>query len=194
MSHNVSVATVTSQDTISSGRTQEESDNNVPADAALQHVQKKLKTLDEREKLKEELLRQFEAGQLKTASHTILSGTYDVRNQPLLQPRARQIPTIEEHRAANANPSQVLRRTTSLPRSAASLTIQPGGSLYLPDLSRPPPGYTYPQQLPVSAVSSYISPPAQQIATAPNHSYEVRQRITSVKCVFGTVYEQIFEY
>ena len=56
MSHNVSVATVTSQDTISSGRTQDESDNNVPADAAIQHVQKKLKTLDEREKLKEEPL------------------------------------------------------------------------------------------------------------------------------------------
>ena len=179
MSHNVSVATVTSQNTISSGRTQDESDNNVPVDAALHHVQNKLKTHDEREKLKDGLLRQFEAGQLKTSSHTILSGTYDdVRNQPLLQPRARQIPTIEEHRAANANPSQVLRRTTSSPRSAASLTIQPGGSLYLPDLSRPPPGYTYPQQLSVSAVSSYISPPAQQIATAPNHSYEVRLRLT----------------
>ena len=69
MSHNVSVATVTSQNTISSGRTQDESDNNVPVDAALHHVQNKLKTLDEREKLKEELLRQFEAGQLTRAPY-----------------------------------------------------------------------------------------------------------------------------
>ena len=137
MSHNVSVATVTSQDTTSSGRTPEDlventtsSVGNLAAQADYYEVKKKL---EEREKLKEELLRQYEAGQLKTQMcslgamsstvPTLLSGN---TNHP------RQIPTIEEHRAASTS-TMVRRTTVSLPRP-----------LHLPDLSRPPPGYNFP--------------------------------------------------
>ena len=66
MSHNV---TMTSHDTSSSGyRTHEDL-----------HDSKKIVTLEDREKLKEELLRQYEAGQLKP--RVILSGSSNTPRQ-----------------------------------------------------------------------------------------------------------------
>jgi len=102
---------------------------------------------DSREKLKEELLRQFEAGQLKTEQkvrgrnhagpsaldiQTLLSD-YKMLGERAPQPR--QIPTIEEQRekAALANKHVLLSSRPSAP---------------LPDLSRPPPGYVCPVQVP----------------------------------------------
>ena len=169
MSHNVSVATVTSQDTTSSGRTPEDyventtsSSGNIASQADYYEVKKKL---EEREKLKEELLRQYEAGHLKTQMcslgavsstvPTLLSGN---TNHP------RQIPTIEEHRAAST--STMVRRTVSLTRP-----------LHLPDVSRPPPGYNFPlaavtQPVPTSTPVPSV-PLFQPTPTPTPYTYEV---------------------
>ena len=118
---------------------QEELEKNIAAN--LRQVRDKFEEL-KKEELKEELLRQYEAGQLKpitTLSH----------NQP------RQIPTIEEHRAASnsAAAAAVVRRAASISRP---VTVSAPSSVYLPDLSRPPPGYNYPT-VPAAVSSALIS-------------------------------------
>merc|ERR1719495_1308119 len=82
--------------------------------------------MEAREKLKEELLRQYEAGQLGPPHH----------QSARLTSVPRQIPTIEENRA------HVKRMST--------LTVsRPTPSSYLPDLTRPPPGYCRLQPPPI---------------------------------------------
>ena len=164
MSHNV---TMTSQDTSSSGyRTHEDL-----------HDSKKIVTLEDREKLKEELLRQYEAGQLKP--RVILSGSSNTPRQVsdeltqtpevlLLLPL--QIPTIEEFRAAVSSTSAVCVRprvAISVPRHVPSLHLDSRhvSSLHLPDVSRPPPGYSYPAQR--TLYQSHLLTPA------PSLNYEV---------------------
>ena len=105
--------------------------------ANLRQVRDKLEEL-KKEELKEELLRQYEAGQLKPAT---ANATLSL-NQP------RQIPTIEEHRA---NSTAVVRRTASVTRP---VTVSAPSSVYLPDLSRPPPGYNYPSVPPAATASA----------------------------------------
>ena len=128
MSHNVSVSAASSQsqETSSSGyRTQE---------GVIKTSSSSVTMSSEREKLKEELLRQYEAGQLKasvTGGHhgpTILSGNSN---------RPRQIPTIEEYRQ-NAAIAGVVQFRKPVAISAPLPT-----SVHFPDLSRPPPGYIY---------------------------------------------------
>ena len=101
--------------------------------------------LSTREKLKEELLRQYEAGQLKnenelrsetdTKGADIQSLLSDYKWDGERTPQPRQIPTIEEQRerAAYARRSVVPVRQT----------------VPLPDLSRPPPGYVCPVPVPL---------------------------------------------
>ena len=131
MSHNVSVSAASSQsqETSSSGyRTQEEVIKTSSSGVTMSGMS------SEREKLKEELLRQYEAGQLKasvTGGHhgpTILSGNSN---------RPRQIPTIEEYRQ-NAAIAGVVQFRKPVAISAPLPT-----SVHFPDLSRPPPGYIY---------------------------------------------------
>ena len=85
--------------------------------------------LEAREKLKEELLRQYEAGKLNPAGGVLPTPKSSV---------PRQIPTIEENRAS-------VRR---MPAVTAVTAVSRPAPRYLPDLSRPPPGYypLYPQQ------------------------------------------------
>ena len=76
------------------------------------HSKEKME-LDAQEKLKEELLRQYEAlNPGMVAAHSSQSAP-------------RQIPTIEENRASSVKRVQVVARPPS----------------YFPDVSRPPPGY-----------------------------------------------------
>ena len=77
-----------------------------------------------REKLKEELLRQFEAGQLKVDGNLSSQATCSVLSQD--QPRF--IPTIEEQRD----------KLVSVRHPATRPTVP------LPDLSRPPPSFSRP--------------------------------------------------
>ena len=171
MSHNVSVSTGSSQsqETSSSGfRTQEELPKTSRSPSSSSSGRKPGDTSDmEREKLKEELLRQFEAGQLKpsvgvlSGSHhhgpTILSGN---SNLP------RQIPTIEEYRQTSAVTGVVQFRKPV----AVSATL-PTSSLNFPDLSRPPPGYVYSSQQTV--VPSIQLNQAHSINTAANYEVEI---------------------
>ena len=133
MSHNVSVSAGSSQsqETSSSGyRTQEEIIKTSSSGVTMS---------SEREKLKEELLRQYEAGQLKASvsgghhgghhGPTILSGNSN---------RPRQIPTIEEYRQ-NAAIAGVVQFRKPVAISASLIPT----SVHFPDLSRPPPGYIY---------------------------------------------------
>ena len=76
------------------------------------HTKEKME-LDAREKLKEELLRQYEA---------LNPGVVAARSS---QSAPRQIPTIEENRASSVQRVSVVARPPS----------------YYPDVSRPPPGY-----------------------------------------------------
>ena len=135
MSHNVSVSAASSQsqETSSSGyRTQEEVIKTSSSGVTMSGMS------SEREKLKEELLRQYEAGQLKASvsgghhgghhGPTILSGNSN---------RPRQIPTIEEYRQ-NAAIAGVVQFRKPVAISAPLPT-----SVHFPDLSRPPPGYIY---------------------------------------------------
>ena len=152
MSHNVSVSAGSSQsqETSSSGyRTQEEIIKTSSSGVTMS---------SEREKLKEELLRQYEAGQLKAsvsgghhAPPTILSGNSN---------RPRQIPTIEEYRQ-NAAIAGVVQFRKPVAISASLPT-----SVHFPDLSRPPPGYIYAGQQTVA--------PSIQINQA---NYEVNMTI-----------------
>ena len=101
-----------------------------------------------REKLKEELLRQFEAGQLKSENeaHSLVSPSageiqkllrdYKLDGEREAQPR--QIPTIEEQRDKTVN-----TRRSLIP---APPSWAPAPQAPLPDLSRPPPGYLRPVQ------------------------------------------------
>ena len=84
------------------------------------HNTKEKMELEAREKLKEELLRQYEAlNPGVVGSHS--------------QQAPRQIPTIEENRASSVARVQVVARAPS----------------YFPDVSRPPPGYCgLPPQVP----------------------------------------------
>ena len=139
MSHNVSVSAASSQsqETSSSGyRTQEDVIKTSSSGVTMSGMS------SEREKLKEELLRQYEAGQLKAsvsgghhAPPTILSGNSN---------RPRQIPTIEEYRQ-NAAIAGVVQFRKPVAISATLPT-----SVHFPDLSRPPPGYIYAGQQPVA--------------------------------------------
>ena len=175
MSHNVSVSTGSSQsqETSSSGyRTQEElpKKSRSPSSSS---GRKPGDTSDmDREKLKEELLRQFEAGQLKpsvgvlSGSHhhgpTILSGN---SNLP------RQIPTIEEYRQTSAVTGVVQFRKPV----AVSATL-PTSSLNFPDLSRPPPGYIYSSQQ--ALVPSIQLNQAHSINSAANYEVEISCLVT----------------
>ena len=117
---------------------------------------------EQREKLKEELLRQYEAGTLKGAGSILCHNNNNV---------PRQIPTIEEHRLASAASSSINSSTvSSLKRSvsagkpsiislASSGVPVLGAPLHLPDITRPPPGYHYQTQ------SQYHHP-------APTSSYD----------------------
>ena len=131
MSHNVS----DSQETTSSGyRTQEELETGAGVS-----MSRKLGEMSDREKLKEELLRQYEAGQLKSSissGPTILSGT---TNHP------RQIPTIEEYRQTSVHFRRPVASVASVALSRPVSTQIPA-SLHFPDISRPPPGYSYSSQ------------------------------------------------
>ena len=171
MSHNVSISTGSSQsqEASSSGyRTQEEVTKTSRSPSSSSSVRKPGDMSDmtsEREKLKEELLRQYEAGQLKPSVNvlsgghhhgpTILSGN---SNLP------RQIPTIEEYRQTSAIAGVVQFRKPV----AISATL-PTSTLHFPDLSRPPPGYIFSSQQ-TAAPSLQISP-APSINSA---NYEVR--------------------
>ena len=97
-----------------------------------------------REKLKEELLRQFEAGQLKVDGNLSNPAVSSVPSPS--QPRL--IPTIEE------------QRNKLLPVRLPSTTMP---SVPLPDLSRPPPGFSRPH---VQALSVPFYQPQ------PMYSYE----------------------
>ena len=154
MSHNVSVSAASSQsqETSSSGyRTHEEVIKTSSSGVTMSGMR------SEREKLKEELLRQYEAGQLKASvsgghhGPTILSGNSN---------RPRQIPTIEEYRQ-NAAIAGVVQFRKPVAISAALPT-----SVHFPDLSRPPPGYIYAGQQTVA--------PSIQINQA---NYEVNMTI-----------------
>jgi hypothetical protein len=104
-----------------------------------------------REKLKEELLRQFEAGQLKAEKdvpHSQASPSAgeiqkllrDYKLDGVREAQPRQIPTIEEQRD----------KTVSTRRSIPPPPRHPA-PVPLPDVSRPPPGYLRPvQAMPVS--------------------------------------------
>ena len=108
-----------------------------------QEGEKEKVEMEAREKLKEELLRQYEAGQLGPPHQ---SGR--------LTSVPRQIPTIEENRAHVARMS--------------SLTVsRPTPSSYLPDLTRPPPGYCRLQPPPIQ-LYHHQSHPLQ----LPAYSYE----------------------
>ena len=171
MSHNVSISTGSSQsqETSSNGyRTQEEVIKTSRSPSSSSSVRKPGDMSDmtsEREKLKEELLRQYEAGQLKPSVNvlsgghhhgpTILSGN---SNLP------RQIPTIEEYRQTSAIAGVVQFRKPV----AISATL-PTSTLHFPDLSRPPPGYIF--------SSHQTAAPSLQISPAPSinsANYEVR--------------------
>ena len=158
MSHNVSVSAGSSQsqETSSSGyRTQEE---------VIKTSSSSVTMSSEREKLKEELLRQYEAGQLKasvTGGHhgpTILSGNSN---------RPRQIPTIEEYRQ-NAAIAGVVQF-----RKPVAISASLPASVHFPDLSRPPPGYIYTGQQTVA--------PSIQINQA---NYEVNMTILMIVMQF----------
>ena len=115
-----------------------------PGPASGGHNSKGKMELEAREKLKEELLRQYEAlnpGPGVVGSHS--------------QPAApRQIPTIEENRASSVKRVQVVARTPS----------------YFPDLSRPPPGYcALPPQVPPGLQLYHQAQPLQL-----PYNYEVR--------------------
>ena len=173
MSHNVSVSAGSSQsqETSSSGyRTQEEVIK-TSSSGVRNPVMSGMSS--EREKLKEELLRQYESGQLKASvsgghhdhhhhhhGPTILSGNSN---------RPRQIPTIEEYRQTAA----VVQFRKPVSNSAPYPT-----SLHFPDLSRPPPGYIYAGQQAVA--------PSIQINHAPAinpENYEVYMTILmTVNC------------
>ena len=81
--------------------------------SAVSHETKEKMELDAREKLKEELLRQYEA------LNPGLVAAHSSQSAP------RQIPTIEENRASSVKRVPVVTRPPS----------------YFPDVSRPPPGY-----------------------------------------------------
>ena len=146
MSHNVSVSTGSSQsqETSSSGyRTQEDLTKTNRSPSSSSGVRKPDDTSDmEREKLKEELLRQFEAGQLKP-SVSVLSGGHH-HGPTILSGNSnlpRQIPTIEEYRQTSAVTGLVQFR-----KPVAVSATHPTSSLHIPDLSRPPPGYIFSSQ------------------------------------------------
>jgi len=125
--------------------------------------ERRMEELAAREKLKEELLRQYEAGQLKPDKDPNCQPgptTGDV--QKLLREykmdgerQPRQIPTIEEQRGERA---AFVRRSVAVPRQIVSVPRP------LPDLSRPPPGYVYP----IRTVQMPIYQPAPQ----PIYNYE----------------------
>lgn len=132
----------------------------------------KIGETDKREKLKEELLRQYEAGQLKECvPGSLLSSNNNV---------PKQIPTIEEHRQAN---SSALRRSLAVSLTRSSVVTPATASvlppLQLPDVSRPPPGYNFSSSaaaaLTLPAVSSYLpqTTPLPTPAIIPTASYEV---------------------
>ena len=171
MSHNVSISTGSSQsqETSSNGyRTQEEVIKTSRSPSLSSSVRKPGDMSDmasEREKLKEELLRQYEAGQLKP-SVNVLSGGHH-HGPTILSVNSnlpRQIPTIEEYRQTSAIAGVVQFRKPV----AISATL-PTSTLHFPDLSRPPPGYIFSSQQ-TAAPSLQISP-APSINSA---NYEVR--------------------
>ena len=141
----------------------------------------KIGETEKREKLKEELLRQYEAGQLKgCAPDSMMCHNNNV---------PKQIPTIEEHRQAS---SSAIRRSmaVSLTRSSCSI-VTPATSvlppLQLPDVSRPPPGYNFSSSaaaVTIPSVSSYMTPQAAHLPTPvilPSASYEVIPNVLTCK-------------
>ena len=172
MSHNVSSGSSQSQETSSSGyRTQEEviKTSRSPSSSS---VRKPGDMTSEREKLKEELLRQYEAGQLKASVPTVLagghpgvSGGHHHHPVPTIlsgnSNHPRQIPTIEEYRQTAAMGGVVQFR------KPVAISAPLPSSLHFPDLSRPPPGYIYSSQQ--TAASSL-----NQAQTINHANYEVR--------------------
>ena len=131
--------------------------------AASSAKERRKEELAAREKLKEELLRQYEAGQLKADKDpNCQTGPTTGDVQKLLREykidgerQPRQIPTIEEQRGDRA---AYVRRSVAVPRQAVSVPRS------LPDLSRPPPGYVYPIRT--------VQMPFYQPAPQPIYNYE----------------------
>ena len=151
--HNVSIATASSgnsQDT--AGRSSGYKTCPGPASSTPrtgQEGEKDKGEMEAREKLKEELLRQYEAGQLGPPQH----------QSARLTSVPRQIPTIEENRAT-------VKRMSTLAVHRA-----PPSAAYLPDLTRPPPGYCrlQPPAPPIQLYHHQTHP-----LQLPPYSYEVK--------------------
>ena len=126
------------QGDVTSGYNSGEEDRSDPVGAARERRRKEEAA---REKLKEELLRQFEAGQLKVDGNFPSHATSSVPS--LSQPKF--IPTIEEQR-------DKFGPVRHLPTAARP-------SVPLPDLSRPPPGFSRPQVQALSSVPFYQPQP-----------------------------------
>ena len=90
-----------------------------------------------RERLKEELLRQYEAGQIETPEQGRGSVVSCHREESDVTSRARHIPTIQEQRDKFA----FYKR-----RNYMSPSLSYARAVSLPDVSRPPPGYIRPVQ------------------------------------------------
>ena len=106
----------------------------------------------QREKLKEELLRQYEAGRLGSAGLVTPQ-----QESARLTSVPRQIPTIEENRA-------------NIKRMSTVTVTRPPTTAYMPDMSRPPPGYC---RLQPSVTSLQLYQQQAHPLQLPQYSYEV---------------------
>ena len=106
----------------------------------------------QREKLKEELLRQYEAGRLGSAGLVTPQ-----QESARLTSVPRQIPTIEENRA-------------NIKRMSTVTVTRPPTTAYMPDMSRPPPGYC---RLQPSVAGLQLYQQQAHPLQLPQYSYEV---------------------